>query len=139
MSSASLPSARVVKPTRSAKSTETRRRSAIGAAAARDGAWGDAAAADVATVAGTAVNGVAHSPQNFVVGGFVDPQLGQTEASFDPHSPQNLRPASFSAPQLGQVTRTPSSSQTAIRTGENRPAVRQRARPQMAAGVRRGP
>ena len=60
MSSASRPSEAVVKPTRSAKSTETSRRSAAGAARRR-------------RVGGRrlpATSAVPHSPQNFAVGGF---------------------------------------------------------------------
>ena len=77
-----------MKPTRSAKSTETSRRSAAGAAV-RERRTRPAAAPSAAP----------HSPQNFTVGGFAVPQLGHARASAVPHSPQNFRPASFSEPQ----------------------------------------
>ena len=93
MSSASRPSEAAVKPTRSAKSTETRRRSACGCAAS-DPVGGDAGAQSA----------VPHSPQNFAAGAFGVAQLGQVTASGDPHSPQNFRPASFSWPQTPHFT-----------------------------------
>ena len=81
-----------VKPTRSAKRTETRRRSAAGALAA-------GAAAAGAVVAPSAVP---HSPQNFTDGAFGVPHDGHVCASVVPHSPQNFRPASFAEPHAGQ-------------------------------------
>jgi hypothetical protein len=47
---------------------------------------------------------VAHSPQNFEVGGFGVLQFGQSATSGVAHSPQNFRPTSFSVPQLRQIT-----------------------------------
>ena len=81
-----------MKPTRSAKRTETSRRSAAGAAGSR--------------VAGARRldSAVPHSPQNRCPGGLAAPQDEQTAASAFPHSPQNFCPAGFSAPQLVQVT-----------------------------------
>ena len=105
MSSASRPSASVVKPTRSANRIETRRSSAIGAAlavpAVRKAGW--AVADGVAAATAPTTSGVAHSPQNFEVEAFAAPQDGQTAANRVAHSPQNLRPASFSVPQLEQI------------------------------------
>lgn len=88
MSSASRVSDAVVNPTRSMKSTETTRRSATGVG----GLAG----------AGSTPSGEPHSPQNFVSGAFVLPQVGHAAASEEPHSPQNFRPGSFAAPQLLQ-------------------------------------
>ena len=104
--SGSRPSDRVVNPTRSANSTVTSRRSAIGASYATE-----AAEAGLMTAApGVApTSAVPHSPQNRALGWLAAPQLAQTAASFVPHSPQNLRPASFADPQLGQFTRVRSS------------------------------
>ncbi len=84
-------------PTRSAKSTEISRRSvpAVGGAAGT-----------AALVTGLAAASCEpHSPQNFTVGGFGEPQVGQARASAEPHSPQNLRPASFSDPHDEQTKR----------------------------------
>jgi hypothetical protein len=108
VSSASRPSARVVKPTRSAKRIETSRRSATGASAdvpavAPEGVGPAARKAALAAVT-PATSGVAHSPQNFDVVEFDAPHDGQIAASALPHSPQNLRPASLVNPQLLQTT-----------------------------------
>ena len=81
-----------MKPTRSAKRTETSRRSAGGPTSV--------GVADAAT----APSALPHSPQNFMVGAFAVPQLGQVCASALPHSPQNFRPASFSEPQDEHLT-----------------------------------
>jgi hypothetical protein len=108
VSSASRPSASVVKPTRSAKRIETSRRSATGAlveVAAEEIEDVELALEDAALAAVTpATSGVAHSPQNFDVDEFVAPHDGQIAASALPHSPQNLRPASLVNPQLLQTT-----------------------------------
>jgi hypothetical protein len=45
---------------------------------------------------GIAVRGVAHSGQNFAVGGASVPQAGQRRAMRLAHSTQNLAPAGFS-------------------------------------------
>jgi hypothetical protein len=84
VSSASRPSDALVKPTRSAKSTETSRRSATGGAAVGTDRVGAGAA-----------SAVPHSPQNFTPGAFGDPQFAHATASGVPHSPQNFLPASF--------------------------------------------
>ena len=106
MSSASRPSDADVKPTRSAKSTETSRRSA--AVRCR-------AAAPEAPLR----SAEPHSPQNFIVGAFAVPHDGQARASALPHSPQNLRPSSFSALQVGQTMRR--HGQSRMRTGRAKP------------------
>ncbi len=91
MSSASRPSEAAVKPTRSANSTLTSRRSACGEGSAPD--------------AGTGVVSTApHSPQNFAPAVFGVPQAAHGRANDAPHSPQNLRPASFSSPQASHLT-----------------------------------
>ncbi|GIU94639.1 MAG: hypothetical protein KatS3mg012_1096 [Gaiellaceae bacterium] len=82
-----------MKPTRSAKRTETRRRSAAGAAVS---------VALSASRGACAASAFPHSPQNLTPGGFGVPQEGQASAREAPHSPQNLRPASFAVPQAGQ-------------------------------------
>ena len=85
-------SERVVKPTRSANSTETRRRSSGGGASrvrppvAVDRGIGDAGAPA----------GVPHSPQNRCPGGFEAPHDGQFAASAVPQLPQNRCPGGFS-------------------------------------------
>ena len=81
-----------MKPTRSANRTETSRRSAAGPMSAG------------VVDAAKAPSALPHSPQNFMVGGFAAPQLGQVCASALPHSPQNFRPASFSEPQDEHLT-----------------------------------
>src|SRR5215472_13662491 len=98
-SSESRDSDSVVNPTKSAKSTETSRRSATGAA------WA------VGSGAGTAEPGpcddapstLPHSPQNFWPGGFAIPHDGQASASGAPHSPQNFWPEGLSAAHRGQI------------------------------------
>src|SRR3990172_10899963 len=95
-SSESRASESAVKPTRSANSTETSRRSETGAATSPRGPT------ELGAGLAPGANGVPHSPQNFTVGGLSVPQLGQASASDVPHSPQNLRPPSFSAPHASQ-------------------------------------
>src|SRR5206468_1654218 len=90
-SSASRLSEREVNPTRSANSTDTRRRSAEGGS--RGGSRRPVPR-----------SGVPHSPQNLTPGSLGEPQDGQATASGLPHSPQNFRPGEFTAPQLAQVT-----------------------------------
>ena len=89
MSSASRASEAVVKPTRSAKRTETSRRSAAGASATG--------------LCSSRTSASPHSPQNFVPAALGVPHAGQAIASEAPHSPQNFRPASFSEPQAAQA------------------------------------
>ena len=102
MSSASRPSASVVKPTRSAKRIVTSRRSATGAELVGPGRT-VVAGEDVAP----ATRGFAHSPQNFAVGRLAVPQAGHTCVSRAAHSMQNLVPAGFSVPQLEQTNWRP--------------------------------
>src|SRR5919201_798603 len=92
-SSASRLSERVVKPTRSAKRTETRRRSAAGAC--RGGG--------VLGVAAAAVRAVPHSAQKRCPSAYGAPHDGHASASGAPHSTQNFAVATLSVPQLGQV------------------------------------
>ena len=77
-----------MKPTRSAKRTETSRRSTATAGAA---------------AAVEASSRVPHSPQNFCPGAFAAPHAEQTAARAVPHSPQNFWPGAFSAPQWEQT------------------------------------
>ena len=56
--------------------------------------------------AAVAACGAPHSPQNFIPGGFWNPQAGQPDARRVPHSPQNFMPAGFWCPHAGQVTCT---------------------------------
>jgi hypothetical protein len=96
-----------VKPTRSAKSTETKRRStpvAAGAAAAR---------------------AFPHSPQKRSSGSFAAPQVGHAIASGEPHSAQNFRPDRFSRPHDRQVT-PPSTAAMAQSIGSGRTAAKLR-------------
>src|SRR5581483_1711770 len=86
-SSASRDSESVVKPTRSAKRTETRRRSA----------------AAVVTGAAAPWSAAPHSPQNFSPPAIPAPQDGHACASAVPHSVQNFLPSWFSARQLGHT------------------------------------
>jgi NAD(P)-dependent dehydrogenase (short-subunit alcohol dehydrogenase family) len=51
-----------------------------------------------------ACNGVAHSEQNFAVGGLIVPHVGQPVASAVAHSEQNFAPERFSVAQFGQIT-----------------------------------
>src|SRR5690349_1889876 len=62
------------------------------------------AACAAAAGRGPACSGVAHSEQNFAVGGLIVPQLGQPDASGVAHSEQNLAPMRFSVAQFGQIT-----------------------------------
>src|SRR2546422_5558493 len=95
-SSESRDSDSAVKPTRSAKRTETRRRSVARSPAS--------AVVDALKVeAEMPESGEPHSPQNFIQGVFGFAHEGQTTARERPHSPQNLRPASFSNPQFVQI------------------------------------
>src|SRR6266542_1476921 len=103
-SSASRDSESVVNPTRSANSTETRRRSAMadrGTGSARSRA-GEAGAGPAPPSAAP------HSPQTLCPGGFAEPQAEHVTCSGEPHSPQNFCPTGFSAPQLEQTTYMPS-------------------------------
>src|SRR5215210_887084 len=90
----------VVKPTRSAKSTETSRRSAEGVSRA-------------ISAAGSLVREDPHSPQNFVPGALGVAHTPQTTDRAVPQLPQNLRPCSFSVPQLEQIIaeRSPASQE----------------------------
>ena len=83
-----------MKPTRSAKRTETSRRSA----AARLLTEAAAAGALVGAERRPALAAELHR------GAFGAPQDGQASASAVPHSPQNFRPASFAEPHAGQET-----------------------------------
>ena len=83
-----------MKPTRSAKRTETRRRSAVGSAVL---GWRAAMSAGA--------RGAPHSPQKSSPGSLVAPQAGQAALSGLPHFAQNLRPSRFSTLQLGQSIR----------------------------------
>jgi hypothetical protein len=87
-SSGSRCSASVEKPTRSAKSTVTRRRS-LGISCGDD--------ASLAAVSGS--TGWPHEPQNRNPGGISAPQLEQTWAAGRPQEPQNRNPSGFSKPQ----------------------------------------
>jgi hypothetical protein len=100
-SSASRVSDSLVNPTRSAKRTETSRRSKLGAV--RVGSRCATVSALVVPVGeAVAASGEPHSPQNFEPGSFVVPHLGQAAASGAPHSPQNFRWAALSVPQVVQ-------------------------------------
>src|SRR6266511_2398318 len=88
-SSASRFSDSVVNPTRSANSTDTSRRSEVGASV---------------TSAASAPSGAPHWPQNRSSGSLAAPHEGQATARGLPHREQNRRPGRFSVPQLGQVT-----------------------------------
>jgi hypothetical protein len=117
-SSASRCSESVVKPTRSANRTDTRRRSVAGpvplGATAAGGASGRA----------SALRGEPHSPQNLLSGVFGAEHDGQTSASGAPHSLQNFRPRSFSVPQLGQRITDPSPARRVPRDPRPREAGR---------------
>ena len=94
---ASRPSASVVKPTRSAKRTETRRRSATGATTA------DAASPGRAVTAARRLQCQAGSRTRHRTSrqaALAAPQDGQASASRDAHSVQNLRPLRSSLPQF---------------------------------------
>ena len=54
-------------------------------------------------MAGLAVSGVAHSPQNASPGSYAAPQVGQARASGVAQRTQNFRPGLLSAAQLGQI------------------------------------
>ena len=79
-----------MKPTRSANSTETSRRSAAG------GSLGGVGAS-------RRPSGLPHSPQKRTPASFGAPHDGHARASGEPHSPQNLRPAVLSAPHAVQA------------------------------------
>src|SRR5436189_6387974 len=96
-SSASRDSDSGVKPTRSANSTETRRRSATGASTV-------AVAPVAAPLADASPRGAPQSPQNLFPGGFSPPHVEQLIARALPQSLQNRLPAGFSAPQFAHVT-----------------------------------
>src|SRR6266540_3682081 len=95
VASASRPSDAPVNPTRSANSTEIRRRSATGAAAAVRVA--------TATDASATSSGAPQSPQKLFPGGFSAPHVGQLFARALPQSPQNRLAAGFSAPQFAHA------------------------------------
>src|SRR5579875_3808992 len=86
-SSESLDSDRVVNPTRSAKRTETRRRSVCTTSAA-------ATRAALRGRSGTI--GLPHSLQNLAAEGTGEPHEGQERERGAPHSEQNLLPSRFS-------------------------------------------
>jgi hypothetical protein len=86
-SSASRDSDSGVNPTRSAKRTETRRRST------------DGTGADPCTATSS---GAPHSPQKRSPGSFAAPQAGQATASGVPHWAQNFRPDRFACPHAAQ-------------------------------------
>src|SRR3954469_25929786 len=104
-SSASRPSENGVNPTRSANSTETIRRSAIGG---RAGAAPAAAPDGVVAAARPGSVGIAspQDPQNLAFGSFGSPHAEQLVESGVPHSRQNRRDAAFVAPQLEQTIRS---------------------------------
>src|ERR1700736_1738388 len=91
-SSGSRLSDRVVKPTRSAKSTDTTRRSVAGMTVS-----------PTPPVSGPSARAAPQSPQNFSPGWFAPPQAGHATASGAAHWAQNLRPGRFSAPQREQT------------------------------------
>ena len=113
-----------MKPTRSANSTETRRRSAIGASMGREPAGVRAGASDAdtspeaaAAAAATPIaaaaaaedvrlplSGEPHSPQNPASGSLAAPQTTQAVARGDPQRRQNLRSGRSSAWQVPQIT-----------------------------------
>src|SRR3954465_8383565 len=87
-----------VKPTRSAKSTETSRRSGLAS-----GAGGAGSAARGAGAVGTPASiRSPHSPQKANWGSLGVPHDGQARESRVPHDPQNLRPAGLSVPHAEQ-------------------------------------
>src|ERR1035438_1361052 len=94
-SSASRLSERVVKPTRSANSTETIRRSVAGGAAAEARSRGRLAPPS---------SPIPHSSQYLASGLAGVEQPGHTRAYGAPHSEQNLLSGRLWAPQLGQAT-----------------------------------
>jgi hypothetical protein len=91
-----------VKPTRSAKRTDTTRRSATGDAL-RPGATALGTGAEAFELP---VSGVAHSEQNLAPGGLAKPHCGHAAARGAAQSLQNFAPARFSLPQLGQINPT---------------------------------
>src|SRR5262249_60095490 len=91
-SSASRDSESGVKPTRSAKSTETSRLSAAGA---------EDSTGPCAEARATACRAEPHSPQNFSLPSMAAPQEEHARARGEPHSVQNFLPSWFSARQLG--------------------------------------
>src|SRR5262249_54000916 len=115
VSSASRSSEAAVKPTRSAKRTETRRRSAVGATAA--GAAAEASASSAAP----------HSSQNRALAETGWP-FGQSRSSGGPQDEQNLASARFSVPQLGQVMPDPPQAARVGRRTRRRTSGRARSR-----------
>ncbi len=91
MSSASRPSEAVVKPTRSAKRTETSRRSATGSC------FG------VSTERACESATAPHSEQNFAPAARGAEHDAHVRASVAPHSEQNFAPIAFSVPQAPQL------------------------------------
>src|SRR5512141_1030911 len=94
--SASRPSANGVKPTRSANSTDTRRRSAV---VTEGGALVAAAVSEAVAVVPSAVP---HLPQKRASGRLGSPQWAHVAASGLPQLSQKRPPAGFSAPQFEQ-------------------------------------
>ncbi len=93
-SSLSRPSAKGVKPTRSAKRMLTRRRSAAGSPIVDPPAT---------TAPALDPSGAPQSPQKRLPGGFGAPQAAQFDARVEPQSPQKRFSGGFSAPHAGQV------------------------------------
>src|SRR5258706_3310755 len=110
-SSESRDSDSVVKPTRSANSTDTRRRSAVGASTDEGASLG---AADCAAT-GRSVTGVPHSPQKRSPAASGDPQLAHARAIGAPHWTQNFLPAAFSVPQVPQINAGPRADSRRLR------------------------
>src|SRR5438874_13128169 len=84
----------VVNPTRSAKRTDTRRRSAAGLSTGADVRTGTVASSSAAP----------HSPQNLSRASFGAPQEGHARARAVPHWPQNFLLGAFSNPHVGHLT-----------------------------------
>src|SRR5680860_224650 len=88
-----------VKLTRSANSTETKRRSVL--RSTTDGAA--SVAAPLAEGLSPESKAVPHSLQNLFPGSFEVPQFGHAVARAEPQFPQNLCPAGFAALQFPQI------------------------------------
>ena len=92
-----------MKPTRSAKSTETSRRSVAGSGSGAAATSAGAAPVAPAEVADAAAASVApHSPQKRTPGSFALPQVPHRTASGVPQAPQNFLPGPLSAPHDAQ-------------------------------------
>src|SRR5205823_14193285 len=94
-------SERLVKPTRSAKSTGTRRRSAVRPLSRCGGGEGWLGAVMAAAAAVSSAE--PHSLQNRCPASYGSPQLGHASASAAPQFPQNFALALLSWLQDGQV------------------------------------